>query len=97
MLHWYFDINFENLQKAAKRIYEAIDKLKPDILKDKEADRTTDSYKEAESEFLKSKELIELLDIENDIVIKTIPIDKIPDNLTGFAWSCIKWMVERNT
>lgn len=97
MLHWYFDINFENLQKASKKVYDAIDKIKPDILKDKDADKESTEFKTAFNDFMKSKELIELLEIENDIVIKTIPFDKLPDNLTGFEWSCIKWMVEKNS
>jgi 4-hydroxyphenylpyruvate dioxygenase-like putative hemolysin len=93
-LQWHRGNNIEKLQKEAKKIYEALDKMKSDEFK---AMKPMDEHFEKLAElFEKQPEVIELLDIESEIVIKNVAIDDLPSDLSGIELQSIGWMIEKN-
>jgi len=92
-LQWHRGINLEKLLNAAKKIYSELDKMKSEEFK---AMKPTDEHfvKMAEL-FEKQPEVIELLDIESEIVIKKVSIDDLPIDLSGIELQSIAWMIEK--
>jgi hypothetical protein len=92
-LQWHRGNNIEKLLSFAKKIYSELDKMKSEEFKAMKP--TDENFEKLAILFEKQPEVIELLGIESEIVIKKVSIDDLPVDLSGIELQAIGWMIEK--
>lgn len=93
-LQWHRGNNLSKLEKGVKQIHVALNEMKSEKLKTMKPD--DEGFRDEIKKFEAQENVLELLEIESEVTIKTVTIDDLPSDLTDMELGSVRWMMEND-